>query len=885
MKQKNLIFRLLLVVALAVCCQSALAWWTKGNTSGGGRCSDPAGGTFWREWSYDGNNFNVDLTQQPTRNEYFAVTHPTITPAEPYVEFKVKMNGTWEKSYPQAGYNLQVYITTEQNSTERLFSRVNYAYDSKKGKVYVPKDIQWYLSQYNFMPENINKDYGVLRLVSQEGQITGHMHAYPAGDVTLVLRYYPSDKALNEKVNRIIVAPNYWFEGSADDARLKLKYVKDVEQKFSPMAEKASFKVVGPYEVEYTLPRANSFVQPTSRGQNQQQYRTITYNFPFDNGQKVTASWKGETNGTFRRGSLTEMQNCDYDISISENFSYDNMIDRLNGPVVSYNMAKTITEPNAQYQDVGGKRHPKYEMRLPGYPRATHYVATFKKWGTARVELTWEPNAKDSGGNDTDTDGKWYVYRTEVDGQGNSLSDAKYLGSVDYSTTSYEDRTIDLDKNYVYCVMFGSNSWTSKYWKADKGIIDELASVCNAVNTKLEIAMGKLTQVRSTGDENGIRIKWTSEKIEDSNVGYVIKRKVGDNGKWNEQYATVSSRDADLSFYDSEAHSASIPYYYKVAVSTHDRTFETNEVKAFYDKHSSLKALYASTGAYADKVTLEGHIDRMTTDPTQYVVMRRMKGETASDFMTVGTGSTEDTVFVYNDQTAKVGDIYEYKVVLQEKGQDQKLVTLNDMERIGFCRSTGVVSGRVTYGTGTAVEGVKVCVSPDANDKVSHTGQYALYTETASSGVAWQPDMQKFSSLFGKGKSCSLQFWIRPDASADGITPRVLSVGGAFDLNLVHNDSGYALQLKSTDYENTWKQYAVKANAYTHLTVKMKKDDAGNNMKCQVVAIADDGSSWSTDTVAVACGELKADSLSMRFALWERKTAMLLMPSRDTLTI
>ena len=67
----------------------------------------------------------------------------------------------------------------------------------------------------------------------------------------------------------------------------------------------------------------------------------------------------------------------------------------------------------------------------------------------------------------------------------------------------------------------------------------------------------------------------------------------------------------------------------------------------------------------------------------------------------------------------------------------------------GFCRSTGIVSGRIAYGTGTAVDGARVTLVRN-NDNASDISQfYSLRTSGSGDGVFLALSSDALNSQFG----------------------------------------------------------------------------------------------------------------------------------------
>lgn len=799
-----------------------------------------------RYWWYSGNNFNVDLNQKPTQGEYFQTTHGTLSWDEPYFEFKVKVAGIWYSDYPMLATRLRVYVNNTAVASFDHDTKHGYLFDG-----YPQQKANWYLSKYNYMPSNDAPQIARVSIVGQEGKRETKLHSCLTGNVYVTIRIYPTMQAIKDGIQTFAITGTFIFDGSSDDARLSFSYIKTARFDMQRRSAGVEFKNVGPGKVQYSIP-ANKNADKRQIG-----YR-LYYNGSSGN---VMAEKQKIVTGTIDRKAMDKPCDIYYKAMIQQQQEVYPIYSPSTGGVTNAYVSYDAAEP-----DGGGDM---YNESLPACAKPRQVEAVFKKWGTPRVELKWRALDKDSKGGGCDTDGKWYIYRAETNEQGTATGKYKYLASVPYGTTEYKDINAEKDKHYCYVVMFGCNSWSAEYWKPEDGYFTDLSEFSHVVSTEASLALSAITQQETQEGENGVRIAWNSESVEDKGVEFLVKRKAGDDGKWDERYATVAAVGQDHSFLDEEARSAGTPYYYKVAVSAIGKTFETPEAKFYYDKHSRLLSLQATTGLYADKVRLEAVVDKLTSDPSRYDIQRRLKGS-ENGFMSIGTGTVGGSQLVFEDNTARVGNVYEYKVVLQEKDAAGEYADINELTAIGFCRSTGIVSGRVTYGTGVAVEGVKVNVTADTNDELSATGQYALHAETGSRGIRWAPAKEKYADIFAADRKFSVQLWARPDYPADGVKPTLISVGGAFKICLALKSDGYHPQVVDAEGNTTdIDGLLLGVEEYTSLAASYSGDG-----RLTITAIADNASGGAEEarsaTVELPAWQLDADAYELCIAGDER---------------
>ena len=244
----------------------------------------------------------------------------------------------------------------------------------------------------------------------------------------------------------------------------------------------------------------------------------------------------------------------------------------------------------------------------------------------------------------------------------------------------------------------------------------------------------------------------------------------------------------------------------------------TNILEGRITGNSQVTAVNATKGDYNGLVKVAWEADQVGSDVTRYEVARCVKGTDtwATIYKTSGTASS----YYYEDQTALPGQYYDYKVVSITTcdGSDTRLEKSDD----GFSRATGIVSGRITYGTGTAVAGTRVALVRGDGTQQQGGQFYALRVSGAGDGVFLSKDSETLNKYFAS-KPYTLQMMIRPDDSQTGTTPTILDLGGKLQLTLGTADSGgkgYPLTLKS-------------ASASAPLAIKMLRvRDAIFNTRC-----------------------------------------------------
>ena len=84
-------------------------------------------------------------------------------------------------------------------------------------------------------------------------------------------------------------------------------------------------------------------------------------------------------------------------------------------------------------------------------------------------------------------------------------------------------------------------------------------------------------------------------------------------------------------------------------------------------------------------------------------------------------------------------------------GATEPIITPSSAKQTdGFALATGIISGRVSYGTGNAVDGVKVSIQANASDEGSQRSFYAMKRYVPGSNVSVDKTTKQLQSLLSK---------------------------------------------------------------------------------------------------------------------------------------
>lgn len=448
-----------------------------------------------------------------------------------------------------------------------------------------------------------------------------------------------------------------------------------------------------------------------------------------------------------------------------------------------------------------------WQMDMPyRYDAPRNVDATTDMW-KKQILLTWQA----SGGR-CYANGTWSIYRYP---NGHPEDKTKVASEIPYNTRKYTDDVPDYDQKYVYQIYFvPTNSPSGKL------LSRQMESTTQFVQRSFPI---NITDVVS--DKKSITVKWQCPEFK-GNESYAFKllRTESKNGQpgddWTE-VATVNVTDKGKTQYeytDTRDLKLCPTYIYKVQTTMLENKLfsSTNILEGRITGNSQVTAVNATKGDYNGLVKVAWEADQVGADVTRYEVARRVKGTDtwATIYKTSGTASS----YYYEDQTALPGQYYDYKVVSITTcdGSDTRLEKSDD----GFSRATGIVSGRITYGTGTAVAGTRVALVRGDGTQQQGGQFYALRVSGAGDGVFFSKDSETLNKYFAS-KPYTLQMMIRPDDSQTGTTPTILDLGGKLQLTLGAADTdgkGYPLTLKGASASAPTGIY-LKPNTFTSLTL------------------------------------------------------------------
>ncbi len=415
---------------------------------------------------------------------------------------------------------------------------------------------------------------------------------------------------------------------------------------------------------------------------------------------------------------------------------------------------------------------PKYFRMIP---QSSGLAADYRQFDKA-ADLTWSQPVDA----DTYLECTPYVYRIETDERGNKLSGQSWrkCDAVDWeknkTSLSYSDDGVPLGHYYQYMVLNVPDDWINKSITSMtlSNVTDDLISrlgghTGGVLSTIPEMSIYDLKQDTTVTDKVRLTWKYSRVPVDGSTVKFNVLRRTTEKGQWADYGQPINadanpSAGTEVEVIDESLPNVTTRYSYKVQLTIDDKyTFKSNEVTAGLLRGTQLKDFEATKGVHEKAVTLTWRASRAGTDDDLYVIKRRYV-DSGEDFQQIASPSGKTDLLSYNDDTAKPGYYYEYKLEVYSGN-----VLQNVLYDVGYTQSRGKVSGTVNFrsesNATTPVEDVRITLqSLDTGVGNTMTG-HSMRVDGASTGIQWQADSAQIAKVFGPDKDYTVQMFVRPD--------------------------------------------------------------------------------------------------------------------------
>lgn len=379
-------------------------------------------------------------------------------------------------------------------------------------------------------------------------------------------------------------------------------------------------------------------------------------------------------------------------------------------------------------------------------PNSGTMQASYDAWDKY-IKIEWKPEVYDK--NHYNTKGKWVIYRN-----------GKKVGTTSFSNIdkkmTFRDQSPDLEyeKDYTYTVLFWPNGWES---------IPEKQPSSTGLECSVKAKMERVSPFQdqcltATNDLNdSIEIKCTFHCYSTvDNASYTIKLlkreatgKEDDSGWETLKTISIDDKTTNIEYTDKEIGNACTAYEYKATIVAQDNhTFESNIATGGINGATTISGFTASRGTHKGLVKLSWDVVQVDNTPSKFILERRLLGS-KNNFTEIYNISGTSDHYTYDDVTAQTGAYYEYQVSCERNCSEEKQYFISKSTD-GFALATGVISGRVSFGTGTAVAGVKVTLDKSSGSDLSLQPFHGMEAKDSQSYIYLDKtsDKDKFVSRF-----------------------------------------------------------------------------------------------------------------------------------------
>ena len=457
-------------------------------------------------------------------------------------------------------------------------------------------------------------------------------------------------------------------------------------------------------------------------------------------------------------------------------------------------------------------------------PNSGTMQASYDAWDKY-IKIEWKPEVYDK--NHYNTKGKWVIYRN-----------GKKVGTTSFSNIdkkmTFRDQSPDLEyeKDYTYTVMFWPDSWGTEadQMPSSTGLecsIDAKMKRQNPFqkdclsatdNLEAEVQISCKFNYFAENDNADVEVKLWRREAKEIN-----------DGKWNEigSYTIKDPENEKIVYFtDDNVLSACNSYEYKATIVAQGNfTFESNTATGKINGSTTITSFKASRGTLNGHVKLTWDVAQVDKTPSDFTLYRRLLGsQKDSDFTKIYNTQGTAKQYSYDDVTAQTGSYYEYRLTCSGDCSEKKTVITKETD--GFALATGVISGRISFGTGTAVAGVKVTLDKSSGSDKSLQSFYGLMAKGKQSYIYLDKTSDdKFVSRFTK--PWTMQMYLK-------ITGAIPQTARFFSTNFmnarVNNDSTISVGLPNGDLSEltylNFNECKIKPDIFYNISLAYNQDNS-----------------------------------------------------------
>ena len=755
---------------LLLLCTTALPAWADSGWTWDRTINDEGGG----EVRFRGQNYNV-LGYDWDRLYYKFKTNKTFNPANDqfYWEFNMFVNYGYYSLvgmdyYTSTAYKGDIYVMTPDSQAHTIAH-----WERAKGHPCCP--LEAYDISYNITDST-----------------WGYIYVSNISDHKITIQYMPSSRAFEDGVICIMMKESVIF-GSSDLGWVQ--YEKSIDctalKEGYPMPKFSSLS----WGTDGSFHGVVTDVPDKRSDSRFKQYYQV-YEYFYDSGEKSNYWYFYTTSGS--NVSITEKSGGKMDLEWKSwlrgsdaghtEYAYTMPVYLKYRGGMHVNLGGTLAHDNYLYQPYVTGTY------IQPYTRPISVSTDYNKW-TKQVTVSWERNQTETAydGSTTKsvncrTDGKWYVIRYEP-GKPNDYTLVNTLNG-NASSLKMTDSNIDYDKKYMYRVIFLPDVLESTYkdnltqlpgYQRTRNDYD-LWMETGEVETKMEVKIELWQDMKYTA---AVRLKWSYGIELDDLTWHIDYRDAGSNQAWQTRSeAPTVDKNQSEAMLDITGSSICEPKEFRVRVTINGRVLYSNIASTSVPDGTYVSEVFASTGTEENSVTVKWKVVRPDTQhDIWYRVLRRVIGDSEWTLLTDDKHGTASE-YTFTDTRAVAGTYYEYSVEAYAAQCEQQLGKKNEVIAPGFSQANATITGHVSYGTGTAVQGAKVQLYTEPSEDEQITPQFfSRYISGAGKGLQWRGDSTRYASVLQGSKDVTLQLWARP-SSFGADQQQLLQLTNALELGI-----------------------------------------------------------------------------------------------------
>ena len=414
---------------------------------------------------------------------------------------------------------------------------------------------------------------------------------------------------------------------------------------------------------------------------------------------------------------------------------------------------------------------------------------------------------------------KPYIYRIKTDKTGEPLSGEGWSlrghlkTAVTTGTMNFTDNGgVSYNQYYKYRVVNIPDEWVAS--TPTVSITDDVLNSLGSNVTESCISTEPYVKVNPAAQdstvEKKVKLNISYSRIpKDCNPKGSIQRCDAGNNNWKEIGTFEAKPELDpgevVNYVDETATSNLDRYRYKVVISLNsgENVYESDATECGLISGTTVEGFTCSKGTHQKGVVLQWKADQSGTANTNFVISRRIVGEDDDAWQDIHTTSGTADNYTWQDNSANPGFYYDYRVMAYSGNLADNTKKPSSMTDVGFCQTTGTITGRITYANGnSAVDNVRVTLDAGGDNP---TDDYSKQVEGVSRGIYWNADNTANAKLFKKANT--VQMFVRPDSVMNkGILGTIPGMGHFLlekDATAADNKT-FKLQMKS-EYSNTYK--------------------------------------------------------------------------------